>query len=205
MKILGISCFYHDAAATLLIDGKIVAAAEEERFSRVKHDSGFPKNSIDFCLKKANLKTSDLNWVVFYEKPFLKFERITLSALSTVPYGRGMFVDAYKVWLREKLWIKSEIANHLKVSPDKVIFGSHHMSHAASVYLTSPFKSAAILTVDGVGEWTTTAWGVGRGSKIDMKKEIKFPHSLGLLYSVFTQFLGFSINEGEFKVMGLSP
>lgn len=205
MKILGISCYYHDAAAALIDDGKIIAAAEEERFSRKKHDSGFPRHAVDFCLRQGNIQASDLDWVVFYEKPFLKFERLTLSFLATAPHARASFIDAYKTWLRSKLWIKSSIISQLKIPSQKIIFSGHHLSHAASAFYTSPFKSAALLTCDGVGEWTTTAWGRAKGNKIYLDSEIKFPHSLGLFYSVFTQFLGFEINEGEFKVMGLAP
>ncbi len=205
MKILGISCFYHDAGAALIEDGRIVAACEEERFSRVKHDSGFPKHAIDFCLAQGRVSARELDWVVFYEKPFLKFERLTLTFLATVPHARESFVKAYKTWFKDKLWIKSSIAGKLKISPKKIIFTGHHLSHAASSYYTSPFKSAALLTCDGVGEWTTTAWGSAKGNKIHLDYEIKFPHSLGLFYSTFTQFLGFQINEGEYKVMGLAP
>ena len=205
MKILGISCYYHDAAAALVIDGKIIAAGAEERWSRKKHDSGYPKLAIDFCLKKAGITTCELDFIVFYEKPFLKFERLTLSFLETAPYARGSFVSAYKLWLKDKLWIKAILAKKLGVNTDKILFIGHHLSHAAATFYTSPFDSAAILTCDGVGEWTTTAWGRGKGTKIFLEKELRFPHSLGLLYSVFTQFLGFEINEGEFKVMGLAP
>ena len=205
MYILGISCYYHDAAAALIKDGEILAAAEEERFSRKKHDSSFPEKAIDFCLKFAHIKTSDLDFVVFYEKPFVKFERINLIFLSTVPFSRGSFVNALRTWLKTKLWIKSTITKELKISSKKILFSGHNISHAASSYYTSPFDSAAILTCDGVGEWTTAAWGVGKGTKVNLKEEIRFPHSLGLFYSVFTQFLGFEINEGEYKVMGLSP
>lgn len=205
MKILGISCYYHDAAVALINDGVILAAAEEERFSRKKHDSGFPGNAINFCLRVANLEASDLDWVVFYEKPFLKFERITLSSLAVVPYGRESFVNAYKVWIKDKLWVKEKIASHLRIPADRILFSSHHISHGASAFYTSPFKSAAILTSDGVGEWTTTSWGKGEGTKIYLEQEIRFPHSLGLFYSTFTQFLGFEVNEGEYKVMGLAP
>lgn len=205
MKILGISCFYHDSAAAIVENGKIIAAAEEERFSRIKHDSGFPTHAIKFCLEKAGFKGSDLNWVVFYEKPFLKFERITLSSLATVPFAREMFVNGYRVWLKDKLWIKSIIAKNVGIDSGRILFTQHHISHAAVAYYTSPFDSAAILTCDGVGEWTTTSWGKGKKNRITLEKEIKFPHSLGLFYSAFTQFLGFQINEGEFKVMGLAP
>ncbi|KKU10004.1 MAG: hypothetical protein UX13_C0023G0004 [Candidatus Woesebacteria bacterium GW2011_GWB1_45_5] len=205
MKILGISCFYHDAAAALLVDGKIVAATEEERFSRKKHDSGFPEKSIDFCLKTAGITAKDLNWVVFYEKPFTKFERMAKTFLSTAPKARKSFASAYRVWLKDKLWIKSKIAGHIKISPRKILFTKHHLSHAAVSFYTSPFDSAAILTCDGVGEWTTTALGHAGGNKVYLDEELRFPHSLGLFYSAFTQYLGFQINEGEFKVMGLAP
>ncbi len=205
MKILGLSCFYHDAAAALIVDGKVIAAAEEERFSRIKHDSDFPAKSIHFCLSSANITKDDLDWIVFYEKPFLKFERITLSHLATAPYSRQSFVDSYKIWLKSKLWIKSIIAKETKVNSDKILFSNHHISHAASSYYLSPFLSAALFTCDGVGEWTTTAWGSAKGNKISLDYEIKFPHSLGLFYSTFTQYLGFQVNEGEFKVMGLAP
>ncbi len=205
MIILGISCYYHDASAALIVDGKVVAAAAEERFTRKKHDSSFPTNAIEFCLKTAGIKSGDINWVTFYEKPFLKFERMNLSFLETAPRGREPFVNAYKVWLKQKLWVKSEIAKNLGIAERKILFSGHHLSHAASSYYTSPFKSAALLTVDGVGEWTTTAWGKGKGNKIELTSEVRFPHSLGLFYSTFTQFLGFRVNSGEFKVMGLAP
>ncbi len=205
MRILGISCYYHDAAAALIEDGKVVAAAAEERFSRIKHDSGFPRQAIEFCIKKGEIQAGDLNWVVFYEKPFLKFERITLSFLATVPWARQSFVNAYKVWLKDKLWIKATLAKELKISSKKILFSGHHLSHASSAFYTSPFKTAALLTCDGVGEWTTTAWGRAKGGRIFLENEVKFPHSLGLFYSTFTQFLGFRINNGEYKVMGLAP
>jgi len=205
MIILGISCYYHDSAAALIVDGKIVAAAAEERFSRIKHDSSFPRLAIDFCMRQAGATAKDLDWVVFYEKPFLKFERITLSHLATIPRARDSFVKAYKTFLKSKLWIKSTIAKQVGVPSGRILFSSHHTSHAASAFFTSPFESSAVLTADGVGEWATTAWGAGHGNKISLESEIKFPHSLGLFYSTFTQFLGFRINNGEFKVMGLAP
>lgn len=205
MKILGISCYYHDSAAALIIDGKIVAAAEEERFSRIKHDSGFPQNSIDFCLSSGGIEAKNLDYVVFYEKPFLKFERIVYNFLATTPYASNSFVNAFKVWFKNKLWIKDKIANYLKVNNKKILFINHHESHAAVTFFTSPFDEAAILTCDGVGEWATTTWGIGKNNKINLHGEIKYPHSLGLFYSAFTQFLGFQVNEGEFKVMGLAP
>lgn len=205
MKILGISCYYHDSAAVLIDDGKIIAAAEEERFSRVKHDSGFPSHAVEFCLSKGNIKATDLNWIVFYEKPFVKFERINLSVLATAPFARQQFVNGYKTLLKDKLWIKSIIAKKLKIESKRILFTGHHLSHSAAAFYTSGFDSSAILTCDGVGEWTTTAWGIAKNNKIELKKELKFPHSLGLFYSAFTQFLGFQVNEGEFKVMGLAP
>lgn len=205
MKILGISCFYHDAAAAIIVDGKIAAAAEEERFSRIKHDSGFPRHAIDFCLKTAGVPRKNIDWVVFYEKPFSKFERLSLTFLATAPNARESFVNAYKTWFKSKLWIKSLIAKEVGISENKILFTGHHLSHAAAAFYTSPFEKSAILTCDGVGEWTTTAWGRGENGKVRLDWELKFPHSLGLFYSVFTQFLGFQINEGEFKVMGLAP
>ena len=159
MKILGISCFYHDSAAAIIEDGGIIAAAEEERFSRIKHDSGFPFQAIKFCLEEANTKGSELDWVVFYEKPFLKFERITLSSLATAPKACEMFVNAYKIWLKDKIWIKSTISKNIGIDDDRILFTQHHISHAAVTYYTSSFNSAAILTCDGVGEWTTISWG----------------------------------------------
>lgn len=205
MTILGISCYYHDAAAAIISDGQIIAAADEERFSRIKHDANFPKRAIDFCLHQAGLSANELDWVIFYEKPFLKFERITLSFLATAPFARQPFINAYKSWLKDKLWIRASIANYLKVPTKKVQFCLHHLSHAASAYYTSPFDKTALMTCDGVGEWTTTAWGKALGNKISLDYEVRFPHSLGLFYSTFTQFLGFQVNEGEYKVMGLAP
>jgi len=205
MNILGISCYYHDSAAALIVDGKIVAAVANERFSRKKHDSDFPALAIDFCLKEAGIAIKKVDKIVFYEKPFLKFERITLTALATAPSGRKNFVNAYKTWLKSKLWIKSQLMKELGVASGKIAFCHHHTSHAAASFYTSGFKRAALLTVDGVGEWTTTAWGTADGNNLKLTHEIPFPHSLGLMYSTFTQFLGFRINNGEFKVMGMSP
>ena len=205
MKILGISCYYHDSAAALIDNGKIIAAAEEERFSRIKHDSDFPKLAISFCLEQAGINSKDLNYVVFYEKPYIKFERILLQTLFTFPSSRKLFVEAMREWLPKKLWIKSSIVNHLEINADKIYFCDHHVSHAASAFYPSPFKKAAILTLDGVGEWTVAGWGLGTGNIINIYKELRFPHSLGLLYSVFTAFLGFEVNEGEYKVMGMAP
>lgn len=205
MYILGISCFYHEAAACLIEDGKVVAASAEERFSRKKHDSGFPKMAVDFCLKKAKIGAGDLDFVVFYEKPFWKFARILLSTLASYPFAVRLFAKSMTVWLLEKLWVRSIIANELDVKSSKILFVPHHISHAASSYYASPFKDAAILTFDGVGEWTTTTYGKGAGNDLAIFEEIKFPHSLGLLYSVFTAFLGFEVNDGEYKVMGMAP
>src|SRR3989344_449428 len=205
MKILGLSFYYHDSAAVLLNNGKVIAAAEEERFSRIKHDSGFPEKAIDFCLQIANLKPNNLDWVIFYEKPFVKFERILTQTLSTFPQSRAFFVESMKDWLTKKIWIKGEIAKKISVDPTKILFSDHHISHAASCFYPSPFKESAILTLDGVGEWSVATFGVGFRNKIEILKELRFPHSLGLLYSVFTAFLGFEVNEGEYKVMGMAP
>lgn len=205
MHILGISCFYHDAAAALLCDGQLMAAAEEERFTRKKHDSGFPEKAIEFCLRRAGIDASDLDYIIFYEKPFVKFERIIFTSLQTVPKSAGLFREAMKHWLLDKLWIKGLIKQKLGAEDGKILFSEHHVSHAASAFLCSPFEEAAILTVDGVGEWATASMGIGNGNEMRISKEIRFPHSLGLLYSVFTAFLGFEVNEGEYKVMGMAP
>lgn len=211
MDILGISCHYHDAAAVLLRDGKLVAAAQEERFSRRKHDPTFPGSAVDFCLRRADLSPSEVDYAVFYEKPFLKFERILQSALQTFPRSWEMFGDAMIGWLDEKLWVGDEIQERLGVPRERVLFAEHHLSHAASAFFCSPFEEAAILTVDGVGEWTTAALGTGRCSwqdgarnEIRLHREQRFPHSLGLLYSAFTAWLGFRVNNGEYKVMGMA-
>src|SRR5690349_9914461 len=205
MNILGISCYFHDAAAALLTDGMLVAAAEEERFTRKKHDYEFPQNAIDFCLKAGCLKSADLDYVVFFEKPFLKFERLLISSLQTFPQAYKVFREAMISWLGDKLWIKQLIQKRLGVAESKILFSDHHMSHAASAFLCSPFDEAAILTIDGVGEWTTASWGTGRGNEIKLTGQTEFPHSIGLLYSAFTAFLGFEVNEGEYKVMGMAP
>src|ERR1700757_512082 len=205
MHILGVSCYYHDAAAALLHDGMLVAAAEEERFSRVKHDFGFPKNAIRFCLKQAEIEGKDLDYVVFFEKPFRKLDRILMTALQTYPQSWKVFRESMISWMIDKLWVGTTLQTELGVSKEKVLFCEHHLSHAASAYLCSPFYEAAILTVDGVGEWVTATYGVGHGSEIRLLKQIEFPHSIGLLYSAFTAFLGFEVNEGEYKVMGMAP
>ena len=205
MRILGISCFYHDAAAALLVDGQLVAASEEERFSRKKHDSEFPRLAIRYCLKTAGITTADLDYVVFYEKPFIKFERILTTALQVVPKSWKVFGDAMTTWLLDKLWVKNLIRQELGIAADRILFSEHHLSHAASTFLCSPFDEAAILTIDGVGEWATATMGRGKGNEIKLLREIRFPHSVGLLYSAFTAFLGFEVNEGEYKVMGMAP
>ena len=212
MHILGISCFYHDAAAALLRDGVLIAAAEEERFSRKKHDFGFPIHAIDFCLKQAGIRGQDLDYVVFYEKPFVKFERILMTALGTFPNSWHTFRESMITWFKDKLWIKSLLQDQLGVPASKILFADHHLSHAASAFFCSPFEQAAMLTIDGVGEWTTAsvgrgnaAWNDAGKNAIELDKEMRFPHSLGLLYSAFTAFLGFEVNEGEYKVMGMAP
>ena len=205
MNILGVSCYYHDAAAALLRDGRLVAAAEEERFTRVKHDFSFPKAAIQFCLESSGIKGSDLDYVAFFEKPFRKFDRILMTALQTYPQSCKVFRESMITWMIDKLWVGAKISTELGIPKDRVLFCEHHLSHAASAFLCSPFEEAAILTVDGVGEWVTGTWGVGRGSGIDLRKQMMFPHSLGLLYSAFTAFLGFEVNEGEYKVMGMAP
>lgn len=212
MYILGLSFFYHDSAAALLKDGELVAAAMEERFSRLKNDNGFPTRAIDFCLRKAGIKPQDLDYVVFYEKPFVKFSRILLTVLGTFPRSRDFWREAMFVWMPEKLWIKTRLQNHLGLGADKVLFCDHHMSHAASAFYASPYDEAAVLTIDGVGEWTTTTLGRAKANwdgsgrnEITLFEEHRFPHSIGLLYSAFTAFLGFKVNEGEYKVMGMAP
>ncbi|MEZ4860466.1 MAG: carbamoyltransferase [Caldilineaceae bacterium] len=213
MYILGISCFYHDAAAALLHNGRLVAAAEEERFSRIKHDAGFPQQAINFCLRTAGITPQALDYVVFYEQPLPKFERILHSVLATAPRSAGLFREAMATWFSEKLWLKSELVRRLKLPATKVLFVEHHLAHAASAFFCSPFPEAAILTVDGVGEWTTTAFGHATAqwqqndapNQITLTHELRFPHSLGLLYSAFTAWLGFQVNNGEYKVMGMAP
>ena len=246
MYILGISCYYHDAAAVLLQDGMLVAAAEEERFTRKKHDFDFPHQAIAFCLRQAGISGRDLDYVVFYEKPLVKFERILMTALQTFPQSWGVFRESMIAWFNEKLWIKGRILTKLDIPDEKLLFVEHHLSHAASAFFCSPYDEAAIVTVDGVGEWTTATigrgtalwaeeqgsggageqrsggarekgdtetWGRGEirnpqsaiRNSIELFNEVRFPHSLGLLYSAFTAFLGFRVNNGEYKVMGMAP
>lgn len=213
MYILGISCFYHDSAAALIQDGKLVAAAMEERFTRKKNDSDFPAKAIEFCLNYAGITSNDLEYVVFYEKPMIKFERILLTTLNTFPNSVDVWRDGMIKWLKDKLWIKNIIQKEVGIKYDKVLFCDHHMSHAASAFFASPFDEAAVLTIDGVGEWTTTTLGTAKSvwkgesgsNSINLFHEERFPHSLGLLYSAFTAYLGFHVNNGEYKVMGMAP
>ena len=212
MYILGISAFYHDSAACILKDGEIVAAAQEERFTRKKHDPGFPHHAIQYCIKEANIAATQIDNVVFYEKPFLKFERLLETYLAFAPRGFTSFAKAMPLWIKDKLFQKSALNKELKSALDenidwreRLLFSEHHLSHAASAFYPSPFDRAAVLTLDGVGEWTTTSIAVGSGSELKVLKEIHFPHSLGLLYSAFTYYTGFKVNSGEYKVMGLAP
>jgi len=204
MNILGISAFYHDSAACLVQDGRIISAAQEERFTRKKHDFSFPKNVINYCLQDSGLKVKDLDFVAFYDKPFLKFERILMTYLTYAPVGIGSFIKAMPLWIKQKIWLKELIKKELDFE-GKIIFTEHHESHAASAFFPSPFQEAAFLTLDGVGEWATTSYGIGKGNKMEILSEIHFPHSLGLLYSAFTYYTGFKVNSGEYKVMGLAP
>ena len=209
-SILGISAFYHDSAAAILIDGKIIAAVQEERFTRIKHDANFPINSINYVLKEAKLNFDELELIVFYEKPFLKFERLLETYVGNSPWGFNSFRKAMPIWLREKLFQKSFIINEFKkyfgnFNKKKILFSHHHLSHAASAFYPSPFEEALVLTLDGVGEWSTTTVWKGKKNNLELIREIEFPHSLGLLYSAFTYFLGFKVNSGEYKVMGLAP
>lgn len=205
-SILGISAFYHDSAAALVVDGRIVAAAQEERFTRIKHDFNFPTNAIKYCLEEGGLTPDKLDAVVFYDKPFLKFERLMETYLAYAPRGLKSFMMALPLWLNQKLFLPREIDKGLdNLYEGPIYFTTHHASHAASAFFPSPFQEAAIITFDGVGEWSTSTWGVGRGNKIDLLKEIRFPHSLGLLYSAFTYYTGFKVNSGEYKLMGLAP
>lgn len=204
MNILGISCFYHDSAACLVGDGEIIAAAQEERFTRKKHDFNFPTNSINWCLQQAGISVKDIDYVAFYDKPFIKFERILETSLSYAPSGIRQFIQAMPLWLKQKLWIPELIQRELNYQ-GKIIFPTHHESHAASSFYPSPFTEAAFLTMDGVGEWDTASFGIGKDNNIEILSTLRFPHSLGLLYSAFTYYTGFKVNSGEYKLMGLAP
>lgn len=212
MKIIGLSAYYHDSAACLVIDGEVIAAAQEERFTRKKHDEGFPRHSIEYCLSEADLQIADVDYFVFYDKPFLKFERLLETYLAFAPRGFKSFVTSLPVWLKDKLFQKSVISDALKDNfgdavdwSQRLLFSEHHLSHAASAFFPSPFEDAAVLTMDGVGEWATTSLAIGHGNELSVHKEIYFPHSLGLLYSAMTYYTGFKVNSGEYKVMGLAP
>ncbi|QFY42111.1 carbamoyltransferase [Candidatus Methylospira mobilis] len=212
MRILGLSAYYHDSAACLVTDGEIIAAAQEERFTRRKHDAGFPANAIRYCLNEAGLDPTEIDYVVFYDKPFLKFERLFETYLAFAPKGYSSFATSLPVWLKDKLFQKTVIADAFKEHFGKkldwskrLLFSEHHLSHAASAFFPSPYEEAAVLTMDGVGEWTTTSLAIGKGNQLSVHKEIHFPHSLGLLYSAFTYYTGFKVNSGEYKIMGLAP
>jgi carbamoyltransferase len=204
-RILGISAYYHDAAACLVVDGDIVAAAQEERFTRRKHDESFPQHAVEYCLREGGITTADLDLVGFYEKPLVKFERILETSIASAPRGLRPYLMAVPLWLTERLWMGDDIAGRLAGYRGEILFGAHHESHAASAFYPSPFDEAAVVTADGVGEWATSSIGVGRGAELELLHELRFPHSLGLLYSAFTYFAGFKVNSGEYKVMGLAP
>lgn len=204
MYSLGISCYYHDSAAALLKDGNVIAAVEEERFSRKKFDDDYPKMAIDWCLTEAGITPDQVDGIAFYDKPIVKFERLLDNYIAVAPRGLNSFMDVIPKWLQKRLWIKNEIKSHLKGYKGEIIFPEHHLSHAAHAFYTSPFVTAAFLTVDGVGEWTTTSFGYAKDNEINLMRDIRWPHSLGLFYSAFTYFLGFKVNEGEYKLMGLS-
>ena len=211
MRVLGISAYYHDSAAALIEDGRLVSAAQEERFTRKKHDSNFPEKAVEFCLNRSGIKLADVDYVAFYDKPFLKFERLLETYLAFAPRGFTSFRMAMPLWLKEKLFQKTLLRDEMqKWQPDfdwqkRLLFGEHHQSHAASAFFPSPYEEAAVLCMDGVGEWATTSLGYGKGNSLEMHKELHFPHSLGLLYSAFTYYTGFKVNSGEYKVMGLAP
>src|SRR5664280_1594295 len=211
MRVLGISAYYHDSAAALVDDGVVVAAAQEERFTRKKHDPSFPVNAVRWCLEKNGISANDVDFIAFYDKPFLKFERLLETYLAFAPRGFTSFSKAMPVWIGEKLFQKDMLLKELKgideslSAPEKLLFAEHHFSHAASAFYPSPFEEAAVLTMDGVGEWATTSACIGSGSALSIEKEIHFPHSLGLLYSAFTYYTGFKVNSGEYKLMGLAP
>lgn len=204
MRVLGLSAYFHDSAACLLVDGQVVAAAQEERFSRRKHDERFPRHAVDYCLREAGIGIAEVDHVAYFEKPFLKFERLLETHLAFAPRGLKAFLKAMPVWMGEKLWLPQVMAKELGWEGN-ILFAEHHESHAASAFFPSPFERAAVLTLDGVGEWATASWGVGQGNRVEIQSEMRFPHSLGLLYSAFTYFCGFKVNSGEYKLMGLAP
>src|SRR5918992_3217513 len=204
MYILGVSAYYHDSAACLVRDGEVLAAAQEERFTRRKHDHRYPASAVEFCLRRAGITPKELDYVAFYDKPLLKFERLLETYIDYAPRGLRSFLMAMPLWLREKLWIREQVSKEAGFG-GKVLFTEHHESHAASAFFPSPFESAAVLTMDGVGEWATSSFGYGRGNELHLLSELHFPHSLGLLYSAFTYYTGFKVNSGEYKVMGLAP
>jgi len=204
-RILGISAYYHDSAACLVEDGRIVAAAQEERFTRKKHDAGFPSRAVEYCLGEAGVTAGELDFVAFYEKPLVKFSRLIETYIACAPRGLQSYLMALPLWLSEKLWMADDVRGHLEGYEGEVLFGEHHESHAASAFYPSPFENAAVVTMDGVGEWATSSIGVGRGNNLELLREMRFPHSLGLLYSAFTYYTGFKVNSGEYKVMGLAP
>jgi len=204
MYTLGISCYYHDSAAAVLKDGNVISAVEEERFSRIKFDDGFPKHAINWCLEEAGISAENIDSIAFYDKPVLKFERLLDNYIAVAPRGLYSFLDVIPKWIHKRLWVKNEINKHLNGFKGEIIFPEHHISHAAHTFFTSPFDEAAILTIDGVGEWSTTTFGIGKNNNIKLINDIRWPHSVGLFYSAFTYFLGFKVNEGEYKLMGLS-
>src|SRR5690242_16809841 len=211
MRILGISAFYHDSAAALVVDGRLVAAVQEERFTRIKQDASFPRHAVDYCLAAGGVGLDQVDYVVFYEKPFLKFERLLETYVGFAPRGLTSFATAVPIWIREKLFQKDMLARELRTldpafdAAKRMLFTEHHLSHAASAFYPSPYESAVVLTMDGVGEWPTTSAAMGNGRNLEMFQEIHFPHSLGLLYSAVTYYLGFKVNSGEYKIMGLAP
>ena len=205
MNILGISAYYHDSAACLVRDGEIIAAAQEERFSRIKHDYSFPAAAIKYCLSEGKITAGEIDLVAFYDKPWIKFERLLETYLAFAPSGIRSFLISMPLWLKKKLWMSELIRKELGRYEGKIIFPEHHQSHAASAFFPSPFERATILTMDGVGEWATASWGMGVDNKISLRHEMQFPHSLGLLYSAFTYYTGFKVNSGEYKMMGLAP
>ena len=204
-RILGISAYYHDSAAALVVDGEIVAAAQEERFTRKKHDARFPESAVAYCLEAGGIGPAELDYVGFYDKPMLKFERLLENYIGVAPRGLKSWLTAMPVWLKDKLFTRDAIRKALGDWEGKILFAEHHESHAASAFYPSPFESAAVLTMDGVGEWATSSYGVGEGSNLDILAELHYPHSLGMLYSAFTYYTGFKVNSGEYKVMGLAP